>query len=73
MRLLLELKYNNKERVFLMNMKRNNLPPGTESGYRLDWERQHSNKNEADKEKYRKLKKKIDKLSKKNKIIKRKT
>lgn len=37
------------------------LPDG-EAGYGYDWARQRGSKKEADKEKYRKLKKKIDKL-----------
>ena len=54
-------------------MGKNGLPPNSEAGYWYDWQRQRRSKDEAEKEKHSKLKKKMDKLSKKNKVIKRKT
>lgn len=53
-------------------MAKNELPPGTEAGYLYDYNRQSQSKREEDKKKYVRLKKKIDKLSKKNKNLKRK-
>lgn len=52
--------------------RRVEVPPGAEAGYLYDWERQRQRLDEANKKKHMDLQKKINKLSKKNRPIKRK-
>ncbi len=51
-------------------MPNKTYPPGSEAGYLYDWTRQRQKRKVIDKQKSIKLKKKIDKLSAKNRIVK---
>ena len=52
--------------------KNDGLIPGAEAGYFYDWTRQHQNEDFENKKKCKKLKKRMNKLTKRNKILRHK-